>query len=88
MLIQADPGTETLSSVWVDNRVADLIFAYNDHLDARTTEEELTNDKMVDLALLYSRKRPPASRDTVTTPPVKRRSDLTLLLRKLRVCMY
>ena len=86
MLIQADPGAANLSWTDVDHRLANLLEAYNDKLDERTAEEELTNRKMIDLALFYAKKRPPGRSDT--DPPGKRQKcKLTLLISKLRACM-
>jgi hypothetical protein len=87
MLIQADFGAVNLSWTDVDNRFENFIEAYGSLLEDRTQEEELTERKMLDLALLYSRKRPPESRDPATAPPGKKRSDMTVLLAKLRACM-
>jgi hypothetical protein len=74
MLIQADPGTATLSWGCVDDRVADLIFAYNHLLDARTEEEELTHDKMTDFAAFYLNQQ-------------RKKQKVGLLLDQLRACL-
>jgi hypothetical protein len=57
MLIQAGPGTARLSWDWVDDRVFDLIDAYNHVLHDRTQEKELTTEKITDLAVFTSHKR-------------------------------
>jgi hypothetical protein len=82
MLIQVGPGTTRLSFEWVDDRVDDLITAYNHSLHERTQEEELTTEKMYDLAKQYAIKKPPRGSDELG-----KRKNLGLLLDQLKACL-
>jgi hypothetical protein len=83
MLIQADPGTARLWWYWVDDRFADFINSYDNLLNDRTQEEELTTEKMTDLALHYAKKRPPGGSELGK----RKFQDLNLLLDQLKACL-
>ncbi len=84
MLVHPDASAQTLSWQCVDHRVTDLLFAYNELLDGRTEQDELSTEKMTDLALHYAQKNPPRGRDKLGK---RKHQDLDLLLDQLKACL-
>jgi hypothetical protein len=84
MLVHPDVGAQTLSSDFVDSRLDILLDAYNNLLEQRTEEDELSTQKMTDFAVHYAKKRPPRGRDELGK---RRFEDLHLLLDQLKACL-